>query len=145
MSDPRTPNIGEYVRGTGTLIEIQDGKPPPPPPKVYIFEVFEAETDLYLHDRKIQNLSSIWDFHGLKRSISEAIKEAKEYCKKYGVDGNSESEVRVTQILSKRRCHQTDEKNYYVEEFKTYKPIGSGSGGGDPVRTIVWTSKGGGL
>ena len=137
----RIPEVGEYVRMFGTLVEVQDVTPPPPPEPVldYIFEDTEARIDVLANGHRIREGSTLNNFYGKDTCVETAIKEAKEAAAHYG-DG---VEVRVVKVTSRVRMRPARKENFYAPEFAEFEPLERGSRWNlpEPVEEVVWSSK----
>jgi len=146
-SKQRLPEIGEYVRGQGTLVAVQDIVPPPPAVnKDYIFEEITTRVELRLGDELLQTICHLWDFYGLEISVKEAIEEAKEYAAERKIGPGSDLEVVVIKIVEQVRKRPDREENFYDKTFSSFKSleVGSKANLSDPIESIVWSSKEGG-
>lgn len=142
---PREPKIGEFVRGVGKLIAIQDRTPPPPPVPVkdHIFEEITARTELWLGDELLKEMGTLWDFHGLETSVKTATKEAKEYAAKRHIRPKSELEIRVIRIASQMRKHPKGRESFYDKQFIEFEAASHGCRYDLPedVETLAWSSR----
>lgn len=143
--ESRMPEIGEYVRGQGTLVEIQDIIPPPPPiNKDYIFEEITASVELRLGDEVLNKIYNLWDAYGKGNSVKNAIEKGQEYASKKKIDTKSDLEVVVIKIVEQiRKRPNKFQKNFYDETFYLFDSLETGSKWNlpDPVRTVVWSSR----
>lgn len=143
----RLPEIGEYVRGQGTLIAVQHIIPPPPPvDKDYIFEEITAEVKLRLGDEVLNEIASLWDAYGKGTSVESAIEDAKKYASERNIGPKSELEVMVIKIVEqvRKRPEKFSTENFYDPTFISFVSLETGSKWNlpDPVETIVWSSRG---
>lgn len=147
MSNPkqRLPEIGEYVRGQGTLIAVQDIVPPPPPvDRDYIFEEITAKVELRLGAEVLNEVCTLWDAYGLEDSVKSAIEEALQYVSKRKIGPKSDLEVVVIKRVERvRKRPQRSTENFYDGSFYSFKSLETGSKANlpDPVRTVVWSSR----
>lgn len=143
--EKRLPNIGEYVRGLGTLVSIVDRDPPPPPPptKDYIFEEISARCEVRLNGKKLKELNTFNDYYGKETSVEIAISEAKEYAERNKIGPNSDVEVVAIKIVEQFKKVPTDKTNFYSTEHLNFESLKSGASWGlpDPTEEVVWSSK----
>lgn len=141
----RCPNIGEYVGGAGTLVEIQNTQPPPPPPESdFIFEEVTARVEMWRDKCRISTFSTYWDAYGPDSAVNYAITEAQSVASNQGITADSEVELRVIKIVSRTRKRvMPNFTNYYSRHFPKFeaKSIGSKWEMPDDVETIVWSTK----
>ena len=138
----RLPEIGEHLRLTGTLVEIQDVTPPPPARQLdYVFEDVTARVELLANGHLIDTRGTFNDFCG--SAEQSAIKEAQKVSAKYG----DAVEVRVVRVSERYRARPTDHghEDFYNKGRLKFErlPHGCGAGMPEPVETVVWSSKGG--
>lgn len=81
MNKPlRVPEVGEFVRYVGTLVEVQEETPPPPPPvKSYVFEKLEYLIEIRAAGKLLADGPSFVVGTELPRAIEEATRIAKGY------------------------------------------------------------------
>lgn len=140
-TEPRIPEVGEYVRFAGTLVEVQDVTPPAPARVLdYVFEDTEARVEMWTNGRKIGGFGVFNNFCGKGRCVDTAIAEAKDMAAKYG-DGVEMRVVKVTERM--RRRPEPGRENLYAPEFVRLKPLDCGCRHDlpEPVEEVVWTSK----
>ena len=138
------PEIGEYVRGQGTLVAIQDIVPPPPPvDKDYIFEEITARVELRLGVEVLNEICTLWDAYGLETSVKVATGEAQRYASERKIGSGSDLEVVVIRIIEQVRKRPHREENFYDRTFSSFKSLEVGSKANlpDPVENVVWSSK----
>ena len=75
---PRIPEIGEYVRTFGTLVEVQDVTPPVVPTKDYIFEDTSARLEARVNGKVVKEYGTYNNFYGKDRCVEAAIDEARQ-------------------------------------------------------------------
>jgi hypothetical protein len=142
---PRLPEIGEYVRGQGTLVAVQEIVPQLlPVDKYYIFEEISARVELRLGAEVIKHVVTLWDFYGKGKSIEGAIEKAQEYVSKKGIGPQSELEVVVIKIVEQiRKLPNQYGENLRDPTFVSFESSGTGSKANlpDPVEAVVWSSK----
>lgn len=136
----RMPEIGEYVRMYGTLVEVQDVTPPPPPTPVldYIFEDTDARVELWANGRKIDDGPTMNNFYGKDTCVEAAIEEAKKLSKKYGKG----VEVRVVKITSRVRMRPSRDVHFYDRTFIDFNSLDRGAHWNLPknIEEVVWSS-----
>jgi hypothetical protein len=142
--DKRLPNIGEFVRGTGTLVDIQKPEPLPEPPPCFVFEEIEARYELLLGDEVIKTIATLNDFYGLGTSVSSAIKEAKQYAEQRHITKASDLEVRVVKVITRFKTSVVLGANYYDNQYPSFQMLRFGAYRDmpEPTELIVWSSKG---
>jgi hypothetical protein len=141
----RLPEIGEYVRGDGTLVAVQEIVPPPPPVNWdYIFEEITARVELRLGTEVLNKVCTLWDAYGLGASVTAATEDAKKYASKRKIGPSSELEVVVIKIIERvRKRPEKDSKNFYNPILQSFEPLQYGSKAElpDPVETVAWSSR----
>ena len=142
----KLPVTGEYLRGTGTLIKIEEipVEPVPPPNVDYIFEEITAHCQIRLGKDVLNKFNNVWDHYGKETSVEDAVSAAKKYAKKHNLGKNSDVEVvaiKVVEQVRKRPTRQAD--NYYDKSYFQFEelPCGSKRSVSERVETIAWSSK----
>lgn len=139
---PRIPEVGEYVRGCGTLIEIQQSEPLPPPPSDYIFEEITARCEMRLNGETLKVFNSVWDFYGKGTSVKDAIREAKEYAEKHHLGPDSDCEVVAIKSISRTRKRCVERPNHYDQSFVFFETQPYGKAGMPrDMEEVVWSSR----
>ncbi len=141
----KIPQVGEFVRPIGKLINIEVVQPPPPKPETnYIFEEIEARCELRLNDEVLKHLGTLNDFYGLETSVESAIKEMKEYVSSRNINKNSDLEVVVIRKAYQIRKRPIDRYNIFSKEYHDFEFIEHGATLNlpKPIETIAWSSKG---
>lgn len=141
---PRIPEVGEYVRTYGTLVEVQDVTPPVVQVLDYIFEDTSATWELRINGKLVQDFSTINNFYGQDTCVPEAIKEAKILVKKLG---ETDAEVVVVKITERVRMRPSRDEHFYDPAFREFKSLDHGCRWNlpDEKREDVWSSKRGDL
>lgn len=146
MEETRLPSIGEFIRGRGTLVAIQEKEPPPVPlpTKDYIFEEITAQYEVRLGDEVLKTSSMYNDFYGKGTSVESTISEAKEYAAERNIGPSSEIEVVVIKTVSQVRTIPAQTKSYYDKQFPEFSALSWGCKYDlpDDVETVVWSSRG---
>jgi hypothetical protein len=143
-SERRLPEIGEYVRGQGTLIAVQEIVPPPPPvDRDYIFEEITARVELRLGAEVLNEICTLWDAYGLETSVKVATREAQRYASERKIGSGSDLEVVVIKIVEQVRKRPHREENFYDKTFSSFKSLEVGSKANLPdlIETVVWSSR----
>lgn len=117
MHEPRIPEIGEFVRGAGTLVRLAAPQPTPTPPTEYVFERVGARWEVRHKGDVLTKGSSFWDFGGLESSIDAAIDDAREYATLKGITAASELEVVVVKETSCYRARASRDASVYDSRF----------------------------
>lgn len=142
---PRIPNIGEYVRHHGTLVDIEIIEPPPQPPpqKDYIFEEVNSRCETRLGNDVLNKWNHVNDFYGKETSVQDSIEKAKKYAAEKGICPDHSLEVVAVKITTRRRMRPTNSENFYDKSFFDFKCLEFGSCRdlSGPVETVVWTSR----
>lgn len=142
---PRLPAIGEYVRGIGKLLAMEElaPKPPPPPEHDYIFEEITAHVELRLNGEQVQTFSAFWDYVGRESSVVDATEQAKEFAARHHLGPSSDLDVVVIRTAAQIRKQPRNNPNNYDKRFADFNPleIGCCRDLPDPTETIVWSSK----
>jgi hypothetical protein len=140
----RLPEIGEYVRGQGTLIAVQDIVLPPPPVDMdYIFEEIHARVELRLGSEVLNEVCNLWDAYGKETSVKAAMAEAQRYASERKIGPGSDLEVVVIKCVEQIRKRPDREENFYDKAFSSFKSleIGSKANLPDPVEIVAWSSR----
>jgi hypothetical protein len=136
----RIPEVGEYVRMYGTLVEIQDVTPPPPPTPVldYIFEDTDARVEVLAGGHIVKDGPTINNFYGKDTCVAGAIEEAKKLAKHYGTG----VEVRVVKVTSRVRMRPSRDVHLYDRTFVHFNSLYSGARWdlAEPIEEVVWSS-----
>ena len=137
MSKPlRVPEVGEFVRYAGTLVEVQVETPPPPPPvKSYVFERTQYQIEVRAAGKLLFEGPSFVVGTELQFAINEAIRIAKEY--------ECEVDVVVIEVISRvRMTPNMNMPNIYHSGTPcfTFDPNPNRGMPADKVRD-VWSSK----
>ena len=143
-SKQRLPEIGEYIRGHGTLVAVQDIVPPPPPvEREYVFEEITARVELRLGNEVLSDLCGTWDFYGKGTSVKTAIEEAQKYAAERKIGPKSDLEVVVVKVIEQiRKQPIKGEENFYDNSFWSFKRLDRYKFDlPGPVESIVWSSK----
>lgn len=137
MSKPlRVPEVGEFVRYAGTLVEVQVETPPPPPPvKSYVFEKLEYLIEIRAAGKLLADGPSFVVGTELQQAINEATRIAKGY--------DFEVDVVVLERVSRVRMtpHMNMENIY--QRGTTCFSFESNPNRGMPADKVrdVWSSK----
>jgi len=140
----RLPEIGEYVRGQGTLVTVQNIYPPPPPEnKDYIFEEITVSVELRLGSEVLNKICTLWDAYGKETSVTIAIREAQRYASEREIGPEGQLEVLAIKRVEQVRKRPHHEDNFYDKTFSSFKSLEVGSKDNlpDPVESIVWSSR----
>lgn len=135
MSKPRVPQVGEYVRGQGTLVAVEDVTPVVETVLDYIFQSERYEV------RIIANGYVLDTHHTLNEGYeAEAIESAKRLSSKYG----SGVEMQVVKITERVRMRPQSFSTMYDPEFVDMKYSENGAKRGMPKdrEEVIWTSAG---
>jgi len=143
---PRLPKKGEYVKHQGLLIDVKKIQPPIPKPVInYIFEERSARKEIRFKDgTALKKLETLNDFYGLGTGEESAIKELEEYCKKKGIDKNSDIEAFVVREIDHIIKKPDNKPNFYDKTFLNFENISSGSHL-KHTEIDVWSSKKGNI
>lgn len=140
----KVPEVGEYLRGTGKLIAVEEV--PPKPEEVvkdFIFEEITAHCELRIGAEVIKEIVNYWDFYGRETSVESAIKTAQEYAANRGIGPNSPMEVVVIKVTVQRRKRlKPHAENKYANEYFDFASLEWGDQHGLPpaVKEVVWYS-----
>ena len=139
MSDVRLPEIGEYVRMYGTLVEVQDVTPK----EIvldYVFEDTQAKLVGRINGKNVKEYGTFNDFYGKDTCVAAAIDEAKEQQRFLG---ESNLEFVVIKVTSRVRMRPTrnERENFYASEFRAMESLPNGSCWNLPEDTVeeVWS------
>lgn len=141
----RFPDVGEFVRGVGTLFETIAVPPPPQPPPttVFVFEVMTAQMRIRVGGKIINTGSTFNDFYGKRTCVEEALKEAESFVRRRNIGPQSDVEVIVVQAITKTNqvLDRREAKNFYDGTFPCFKSYEGYLDCGNSVETIVWSSR----
>lgn len=147
---PRLPEVGEFVRGVGTLAEVVTIPPPtqPPPTTVYVFEALNAQCRVLLNGKVFKTGSTYNDFYGLGSCVKEAIKDAKAFVRCEKIKKTGPIEVVVVKITSRAARLRNVRPDYCVNFYdKTFVAFENSSDGHDlpsdyeDTEEVVWSSR----
>lgn len=141
---PRLPQIGEYVRGHGTLVSIEIVPPPPQPPprEDYIFQEITARAEVRFGREVLKSLGTYNDHYGLETSIRAARETAEGYAKVHGIPPDGQLEVVVVRVASHFRARPENKEAFYDRKFFAFEPLRTRYDSGVPPETeeVVWSS-----
>ncbi len=141
----KIPKKGEFVRHHGTLIQVENFKPPPTKiEKIFIFEEQEARCELRMNGEQLKILQTLNDFYGLGTAVKTAIEEMKKYVFQRNIGKDSDLEVVVVKVTSQFRAKPLDKENFYDKQYCDFKQTGYKKGEKplpSSVEAIVWSSK----
>lgn len=126
---PRLPKKGEYVKYQGLLIDVRKTQPPIPKPIIeYIFEERSAKKEIrFKNGTLLKELETLNDCYGLGTGEEAAIKELKAYCKKKGIDEDSDIEAFVVREIDHIIKKPENKPNFYDRTFLSFESISHGS------------------
>ena len=136
----RLPEVGEYVRQCGTLVEVQDVTPK----EIildYIFEETSARLEGRINGKLVKEYSTFNDHYGKGTCVDHAIREAKHEQRRLG---ESNLEFVVVKITSRRRMrpNRGQRENFYDTTFRAMEQLQFGCCRDlpDDVEEVVWSS-----
>ncbi len=140
MSQPRIPQIGEYSRHCGTLVEVQDVTPK----EIvldYIFEDTEARLQARINGHVVKDYGTFNNFYGKDTCIELAIREAKKIQEKIG-ESNLEFVVIKRTFRTRKRPSQRQLENFYDSQFRQMDQLDHGCCWDlpDDREEVVWSS-----
>lgn len=145
MTQPRIPEVGEFVRPHGTLVRIEEIPPKPVPPQTdYIFEQITARCEMRLTSGEvIKEIQTLNDFYGLETSVTTAIAEMKAYAAENSLGADSDVEVVVVRVVEQYRKRPRSDKNFYDTTFFDFESltIWTRRSLPEPIETVAWSSK----
>ena len=125
--NPRIPNVGEFVRTVGRLIDVKEVTPPPPPPppseKQYVFEQICARGEVRLNGEVLKNFGTYTDYYGLETSVEKVTEQMRAYAAANGIGPSSELEVVVVRIVSYDLRRVGKEAGFYDKTYVEFKEI----------------------
>lgn len=139
MTDPRIPEVGEYVRQYGVLVEIEKITPPVEPVADYIFEDTEARLEARINGKLIRRYSIFNNFYGIGKCVSAAIDEARKHQQWIG---ESNLEFVVVKMTSRIRMRPTGHEHFYAKEYREFSALKHGCHADLPedIEEEVWSS-----
>ena len=140
--EPRLPELGEHVRGAGTLVEIQDVTPTSVV-EDYIFEDITFRVEARCNGHVVKHFYTYTTIHGVENGLSAAIKEAEKLADTY--DDVLEIVVVKETHRGRARPHPVTHGNFYDNAFIRFKllDVGSTRGLPDIADVDVWSNRGG--
>lgn len=139
MSDFKTPEVGQYLRHAGRVLEINDVTPPPPKKDIeYIVEDTSAKLDLMINGNPIKCYGVFNNHYGEGTCVDEAIKEAKDILRSLG---NTDAEMVVTKITDIRKMKIFDYVNDDLYNRGFLKLMPKDSFMVSSTEELVWSSK----
>lgn len=136
----KIPEVGEYVRNYGTLVEVQDVTPK----EVildYIFEDTSARLEGRINGKVVKEYGTFNNFYGKDNCVNQAIAEAK---KEQEWLGESNMEFVVVKITSRERMRpdRSERENCYDNKFRAMAALEFGRCRDLPsdVEEDVWSS-----
>jgi hypothetical protein len=136
----RIPEVGEYVRMYGTLVEVQDVTPK----EIvldYVFERTEARLDGLINGKKVKEFGTFNDYYGKETCVKLAITEAQDKIKFFGESNLEFVVVKITRRVRMRPDRQKREY-FYDDKFRTMTELEHGRYYDLPGETeeVVWRS-----
>lgn len=145
MSKLKLPEVGQFVRQYGKLLEIQDVTPPPTEKLIdYIFEIREATIQGHLDNQVVKVFGTMHGIYGETTAVKNAIDESLRLAVKW-----PSIEMVVVQHTSWRRMRPaiTGRENFYDKRQVAFDALASGACAGLQTDKYeeVWSSKRGWL
>lgn len=141
----KIPEVGEYLRGTGTLIKIEKIQRSPESfvEYEYIFERITATGEMRRKGKTIQTFSTFWDHYGLNTSVEQCIDDMKHFAEDEDINKNSEVELVVIKTTTHRRFVPVPRYNFYSPQHISFDTIVIGYRANLPPEKseIVWSSR----
>jgi hypothetical protein len=138
----KLPDVGEYVRNYGTLVEVEDVTPKDVVLD-YIFEDTSARLEARINGKVVKTYGEFNNFYGKDTCVENAIKEARIQQRWLG---ESNLEFVVVKITSRKRMRPDHgvRENFYDDKFRAMKPLECGAYWDLPPETeeVVWSSVG---
>ena len=136
----RLPDVGQYVRDYGTLVQIEDVTPK----EIvldYIFESMEARLEGRINGKLVKTYSTLSDHYGKNTCVQSAIKEAKTQQAWLG-DSNLEFVVVKVTRRFRMRPSMDNRVNFYDAKFRAMKQLDFGCCRDlpDDIKEDVWSS-----
>jgi hypothetical protein len=145
-SSPRLPEVGEYVRGQGVLVEVITTQPPIPAPMVeYVFEARSARKELRFNGMVLKEIETLWDWCGLGSGEKQAIEDLIGYCKEHGITKYSDVEAFVVREIDHVTKMPDNKPNYYASDFVNFEDVSRYSKVVKHEEIDVWSSKRGNI
>ena len=144
QAQPRIPEVGEYVRMYGTLVEVQDVTPPVVKVEDYIFEDTSALIELRINGRRVKQFSTVNNCGGRDSCVQHAIQCAGDEVRRLG---KTDAEIVVVKITKRIRMRPTGHRHFYDNRFLEFEWLKCGSCRDlpDDMHEDVWSSKRGDL
>lgn len=135
---PRMPEVGEYVRGLGRLVSLEDVTPEIKPMTGYIFEDLSATVEMWMNGKKLKECVTFNDIYGFESCIKAALEEVSDLKEQYG-DGMEFKIIKHTDYGCMMPWHEGS--NFYDSDFKQFKEMGAFHNGSIYNRLKVPQSK----
>lgn len=136
----KIPDVGEYVRNYGTLVEIQDVTPK----EIvldYVFEDTSARVEGRINGKVAKEYTTFNNFYGQDSCVQHAIREAKEQRRCLG---DSCMEFVVVKVTSRQRMRpeRNERENFYDTKYRAMTALECGRCRDlpDDVEEVVWSS-----
>jgi hypothetical protein len=134
------PEVGQYVRMYGTLVEVQDVTPK----EIvldYIFEETSARLEGRINGKVVKEFGTLNNFYGKDTCVEQAIQEAKV---QQAWLGESNLEFVVVKITTRVRMRpdRNDRENFYAKGVRAMKTLEFGCHRDlpDKIEEDVWSS-----
>jgi hypothetical protein len=137
---PKLPQVGDYVRMKGRLVEIQDVTPK----EIvldYIFEDTEATVYGMINGKIVREYGTFNNFYGQDSCVKSAVEEAENKQKELG-ESDLEFVVAKKTTQNRMRPNPRNLSSLYAPEFRDMALLDHGCCAGLPNEKIekVWSS-----
>lgn len=110
----REPQPGDYIRGTGYVVDVREIQPPPPPPiRLHLIRDVNATPHLVVNGHRVKAGGTFNEFYGQGTAVKAAKEEALAMKRAYGPSARIVVEAVVTFSWQETQPGT----NYYTPEF----------------------------
>lgn len=124
----------------GRIIEEMEETTQPEKKMFYVFVEYVADVEMHYKGHHIRGFSTMNDYYGEFTCIKNAIEEALEHAKEYGIDKDSEASIQVLLRKEHLKKQKTGKKQYFHPEEDEYEQVEWRSQLHKEERTI-WTTR----
>lgn len=117
---PRMPEVGEYVRGIGRLVSVDDITPEVKQMTGYMFEELSATVEMWMNGNKLKECVTFNDIYGFETCLKAALEEVEDLKKQFG-DGMEFKIIKHTDYGCMMPWHEGS--NFYDSGFRQFKNV----------------------
>lgn len=117
---PKIPDVGDYVRGLGKLVAVEDVTPQVKPMTGYVFEILSATVEMWANGNKLKECVTFNDLGGEESCLKSAVEEAESLIEHYG-NGVEFRVMKNTDYDCKAPWHEGS--NFYDSKFRQFRDM----------------------